>query len=185
MAETTLKKNANGYGYKYTDLAEIHNYIESIGKRYYQYTETVVVGENAFDYIHTVIQTKDKDGNFVDERDVRGARVVNAELAGKTNSAQEQGSGLTYCRRYSLLLAFGLATDDDDAETLTRAKTTTKATTKQGSDKIDFAEVRENLKNADSLEELKEIAGAIPEPLKKYFVKDYEKAKEVLEFREG
>ena len=27
MAETNLKKNREGYGYKYTDLAQIHQYL--------------------------------------------------------------------------------------------------------------------------------------------------------------
>jgi hypothetical protein len=49
----------------------------------------------------------------------KGCRVVQAILAGKSNPAQEQGSALTYARRYSLLMAFGLATEDDDGETLT------------------------------------------------------------------
>ena len=30
MAETNLTKNKDGYGYKYTDLAQIHEYLESI-----------------------------------------------------------------------------------------------------------------------------------------------------------
>ena len=33
MAETNLRKNKNGYGYKYTDLAEIHNYLEENNAR--------------------------------------------------------------------------------------------------------------------------------------------------------
>jgi hypothetical protein len=54
------------------------------------------------------------------------------KVAGK-NPAQDYGSALTYARRYSLLLAFGLATSDDDAATLTvkpRATKATKATVK-------------------------------------------------------
>jgi len=39
------------------------------------------------------------------------------KVSGK-NPAQDYGSALTYARRYSLLLAFGLATADDDAASL-------------------------------------------------------------------
>ena len=45
-----IKKNAQGYGYKYTDLAEINNALEAMGVSYYQFTET----ENGVDYIFTV-----------------------------------------------------------------------------------------------------------------------------------
>ena len=106
MAETTLKKNANGYNYKYTDLAEIHAYLESRGWSYYQYIEPI----DGVDYIMTVCV---KDGK--EEPPKRGCRVVEAVLKGTTNPVQQYGASLTYCRRYSVLMAFGLATSDDDA----------------------------------------------------------------------
>lgn len=108
-----LNKNKEGYGYCYTDLAEIHRYLEQNNMRYYQYIE-VIEGN---DYIMTV---KIVDGE--EQKPIRGCRVVNATLSGKSNPAQEQGSALTYARRYSLLMAFGLATDDDDAESLSVVK---------------------------------------------------------------
>lgn len=107
-----INKNAEGYGYKYTDLAEITKVLLENGYEYYQYIEPV----EGVDYIVTVIQ---KDGN---EQHIRGCRVVEAKLSGKSNPVQEYGSALTYCRRYSLLMAFGLATTDDDA---TACNTTT------------------------------------------------------------
>ena len=110
MATSNIKKNADGYGYKYTDLAEIHNYLESEGIRYYQYIAPV----DGVDYIVTVPIV---DGEEKDHR--RGCRVPQATLSGKSNPAQELGSALTYARRYSLLMAFGLATTDDDAACLT------------------------------------------------------------------
>lgn len=110
MADTNLKKKKDGYGYKYTDLAEIHNYLENINASYYQFIEPV----DGVDYIYTVPTI---DGKTLEPR--RGCRVVQASLSGKSNPAQEQGSALTYARRYSLLMAFGLATTDDDAACLT------------------------------------------------------------------
>lgn len=122
MAGTNLKKTKQGYGYKYTELAQIHDYLESIGAEYYQYIGT----EDGNDYIYTVpiIDGEEKPAR-------RGCRVINATLSGKSNPAQEQGSALTYARRYSLLMAFGLATEDDDGEALTRTeeqKTTSRKT---------------------------------------------------------
>lgn len=106
MAETTLKKNAAGYNYKYTDLAEIHTYLESRGWSYYQYIDAV----DGVDYIMTVCI---KDGK--EEPPKRGCRVVEAVLKGTNNPVQQYGASLTYCRRYSVLMAFGLACSDDDA----------------------------------------------------------------------
>lgn len=109
--KTIINKNANGYGYKYTDLAEIHNYLESIDSRYIQKIERL----DGDDYIFT----KRCFNNVWDEEWIQGSRVVQATLTGIHNPAQEQGSALTYARRYSLLMAYGLATDDDDGASLT------------------------------------------------------------------
>ena len=107
-----IKKNAQGYGYRYTDLAEINKLLADNGISYYQYIEPV----DGIDYIMTVPITK--DGKQCPP--LRGCRVIEAQLTGKENPAQEYGAGLTYCRRYSLLMAFGLATTDDDAACMTQ-----------------------------------------------------------------
>jgi hypothetical protein len=112
MADTNLKKNKQGYGYKYTDLAEIHNYLEENNSRYIQKIERV----DGDDYIYTKRATND----VWEDEWLQGCRVVQATLSGKSNPAQEQGSALTYARRYSLLMAFGLATEDDDAQSLSK-----------------------------------------------------------------
>lgn len=114
---STLNKNKEGYGYCYTDLAEIHRYLESNDARYVQRIERI----DGDDYIFT---RRYINGEWEAEW-LQGCRVVNAVLSGKSNPAQEQGSALTYARRYSLLMAFGLATDDDDAESLTVVKEAT------------------------------------------------------------
>ena len=114
MAETNLRKNKNGYGYKYTDLAEIHNYLEENNSRYRQKVERI----DGDDYIFTKRTINDVE----EDEWIQGCRVVQATISVKSNPAQEQGSALTYARRYSLLMAFGLATEDDDAQSLTRPK---------------------------------------------------------------
>ena len=114
--ETTIKKNQvaglGKYSYKYTDLAQIHEYLESINARYIQKISRI----ESDDYIMT---KRCFDSKWEDEW-IQGAKVVDATLIGVKNPAQEQGSALTYARRYSLLMAFGLATEDDDAQSLSK-----------------------------------------------------------------
>lgn len=111
MATNTIKKSSKGYNYKYADMAGVHDYLEEMGYTYYQYIERV--GDD--DYIYTVPTI---DG--VEKAPRRGCRVPQAVLRDKSNPAQEYGSALTYARRYSLFMAFGLATSDDDAQCLTK-----------------------------------------------------------------
>lgn len=112
MSTSTVIKNKNGGGrYTYADLTAVTEYLASIGWRYYQYIDRL----DGDDYIMTV--PIDKNGNEHQAR--RGVRIVDAVLVGIKNPAQEQGSAITYARRYSLLMAFGLSTDDDDAQSLT------------------------------------------------------------------
>jgi len=118
MASTTVFKTKQGYGYKYSDLAQIHEYLESINMRYYQYIEPC--GE--FDYIYTVPVKIKSDGTDEELPPRRGCRIVQATLSGKSNPAQENGSAITYARRYSLLMAFGLATEDDDGKKLEKTE---------------------------------------------------------------
>ena len=120
----TIRKNSQGYGYKYTDLAEIHRHMEEVGFSYYQEIETL----DGNDYIIThILDDADKE-----IRKCRGCQVV--KVSGK-NPAQDYGSALTYARRYSLLLAFGLATADDDGATLTSGKPDRKGVDKPKSTK--------------------------------------------------
>ena len=113
-----IKKNKEGYGYKYTELAEINKYCLENNITYYQEVETCEI--NGKDYIITYIN----DGETTTKH--RGCEIVKAVLQGIKNPVQEYGSSLTYCRRYSLLMALGLATEDDDAQSLTEPNEPTK-----------------------------------------------------------
>ena len=147
--ETTVKKNQTAkvgekYSYQYVDIAQIHEYLEANNMTYYQYIDRI----DGDDYIMTV---KVIDGK--EQPALRGARVVDATLIGVNNPAQQQGSALTYARRYSLLMAFGLATEDDDAQSLSVEKSDKKATPKQ----IEILEKYYTGENLDKLLEVNKI----------------------------
>ena len=116
--KTTIKKNKEGYGYTYTDISAINKYCEENGITYYQEVETCEV--NSRDYIITYLIENNETKRY------RGCQIVQATLQGIKNPVQEYGSSLTYCRRYSLLMALGLATDDNDAQDLTISTINTK-----------------------------------------------------------
>lgn len=113
--KSTIAKKTEGYGYKYTELADINKYCEDNNIRYYQEVETSEINQK--DYIITYLVIGDK----VEKH--RGCQIVEAVLSGIKNPVQEYGSSLTYCRRYSLLMALGLATEDDDGASLTQEPT--------------------------------------------------------------
>lgn len=162
MTKSTIAKKTQGYGYKYTELADIHtNYLEPNGWTYCQHIEKI----EGDDYIYTRVYN---DKNEV-IREGLGCRVVVAELSGKSNPAQEQGAGITYARRYSLLMVLGLATEDDDAQSMTREA---KPKTKNAPEKIDFKDVREKIKNATSRDEVESIYKSVPGKLRNYFTDD-------------
>ena len=117
--KNTVKKNKEGYGYSYTELAEINKYCVENDIKYYQETETNEV--NGEDYIITYVREKGQS----EYTKHRGCKIVQAILSGIKNPVQEYGSSLTYCRRYSLLMALGLATEDNDAQDLTMPSITT------------------------------------------------------------
>ncbi len=112
--KNTIAKKTEGYGYKYTELADINKYCLENDITYYQETETCEINQK--DYIVTY---KTQNGETTKHR---GCQIVEAVLSGIKNPVQEYGSSLTYCRRYSLLMALGLATEDDDAQSLTEVK---------------------------------------------------------------
>lgn len=118
--KNTIKKKTEGYGYKYTELADINKYCEENSIEYYQEIETSEINQK--DYMITYL-IDSKTGELI--RKVRGCQIVEATLQGIKNKVMEYGSSLTYCRRYSLLMALGLATEDDDAASLTIKKEAT------------------------------------------------------------
>ena len=165
MSTSTIKKNAKGYNYTYTDLAEIHKELDSCGITYQQKTETV----DSNDYILTRLKFKNDETEWS-----RGCRIVDAVLAGVKNPAQEQGSAITYARRYSLLMALGWATVDDDAQNFVADRPKAKS-------QFEFEECRKQIYEARTMMDLMGIWNAVQLKLQQYVKNDFSKRKEQLE----
>lgn len=100
MAEARIVKNqSSGYGYKYSNLADLHR-----------------AGVN----IPKMRVKADEFGEFIEYYDEtekawqQGARIVLIESK-QMNAAQAYGAALTYARRYTVQMAEKVACDDDDA----------------------------------------------------------------------
>ena len=137
--ETVLKKNrtvnvktksGQNYSYSYATLAQIHEYLEN-KKLSYEATVKKVDGE---DYMFiTKISEKGERSEPMQE-----ARIPKPDKM----TVQDYGSILASIRRYSLLMAYGLATEDEAVENSQRA-----TPAKQGGNSINFEEIKAKIKD--------------------------------------
>lgn len=139
---STVKKKSKGYNYTYSDLATIHEELEAQNITYYQYIDYDTNADA--DYVYTVIA---RDGKESTPR--RGCRVIIGQES-KMSAAQAQGSALTYARRYSLLMALGWATEDDDGASAGKQL----SPAENLANRINFAEVRDKLTEIETIDEL-------------------------------
>lgn len=114
MGNSILSKGVKGYGYNYTELAQINKYLADMGLSYYQFIEA----EGESERIYTV----KVDENGKESAPVRGCKVITGAMVNKegkptANKVQDYGAALTYARRYSLMMAYGLSTTDTDGLT--------------------------------------------------------------------
>ena len=72
--KSTIAKKTEGYGYKYTELADINKYCEENGIRYWQEVDTCEINQK--DYIITHILQNDVESVH------RGCQIVDAVLQG-------------------------------------------------------------------------------------------------------
>lgn len=137
-----VKNASQGYGYSYSNLADLAKAGIEI----------------------PVMKTQRVDGDeyvfaLIDGEWIQGAKVIEMEMKGM-NAAQAYGSALTYARRYTVQLVKGIACDDDDK---VEADGAAKRVDNKNS-KLDFDKIREQLDMLDDLasvkayyEELKKI----------------------------
>lgn len=152
---TNVKKKSvaagNKFSYKYTDLATIHEELDAQGITYRQYTE---YDEKAgADYIWTVLKYSDDK----EEKPLRGVKILDGNTLTGGNICQQYGSSISYCRRYSLLMALGWATEDDDAASVGSAPQPQQNQHYQGhaDGRLDFDSLKSWLEKIETVEEVK------------------------------
>lgn len=166
MATTNIKRKSTAKGtkfsYKYTDLATIHEELEAQGITYYQYTE---YDEKAqADYIYTVLRYGDSE----EWKPLRGVKIISGNILAGGNAAQEYGSALTYARRYSLLMALGWATEDDDAAIVGNSGIhPTQAVNTHHDSRLDFDRVKTRLLELHTVEEVEDARKKLDEKFPK------------------
>lgn len=144
-------KSGRGYSYQYTDLAQIHEYLESKGWSY----EATIKRVEGDDYMFiTKIDESGKRSEPMQE-----AKIPKVQMSDRSNPAQEYGSALTYARRYSLLMAYGLATEDDDATSLNRPKSNDQSASEYK--KLDFEVIKGKLAEMKDINAVNEYAKAV------------------------
>ena len=113
---TVLTKDGKSYKYKYVDLSAVTTVVkEAIKDKFYYvhftddlYLKTVV--RHYLTGLEISISTKIPETNNL------------IDMLSRGNFAQRFGSWQTYTKRYHLLALFGLAEEDDDAQSLTDNK---------------------------------------------------------------
>jgi len=101
-----IGKNKQGYGYKYADLENILSHINPVLDDLNLLINQKIVQDNNIEYLQTTIFDLESEG-FLTQK----IKLPKVEKAG--NEAQQLGASITYTRRYSIELMFGLATSED------------------------------------------------------------------------
>ena len=109
---TTLPKDKDGYGYKYTDLDTVISAIRPVlFNNNLGFTQSLTTTENGERGITTrVFNTA---GEWLEDT------IALPEISmAKTNAAQNLGAAITYMKRYALCAVLGISSDEDtDAAT--------------------------------------------------------------------
>lgn len=146
-----VKTDSRAHNYDYASLSDIV-------KQGYKIPKMRVVRIEGEDYIEY----------FDDKEWQLGAKVVVPEMRA-SNEAQRYGSALTYARRFTAQMALSLASDSDkDVEDAGPSNAKSPKT-------VDFGEVRKQIKNCASSDEVRKIYASIPPKLQQYFVEDCKK----------
>lgn len=101
-----LYKDTKGYGYNYATLTQVIDATKNALIKNEVYFQQTVENNSLKTYLLDLI-TGEKQLTCEFE-------LISASVKG-ANELQQMGAGISYLRRYSLMLALGLATEDNDA----------------------------------------------------------------------
>lgn len=163
MVEQIVKSNSAAHNYNYASLSDIVKQGYTLPKM-----ETKCI-----DGVTFMGWTDDK-GDWH-----QGAEIIVPELKG-CNAAQAMGAAISYARRYTALMALGLACDDD--KKLEDTKDSPKATGKVYGNRVDFKDVRAKLNAIQTTTELQAywISLNLSEAQKNVLMKDFSSRKKEL-----
>lgn len=103
---TTLPKDKEGYGYRYTDFDTVVSAVRPVLAKHGLGFSQFVTGDKEHLRIRTIVFSE--DGESIED----SAPLPDVSV-GKSNAAQNAGAAITYMRRYCLCAALGLSSDDD------------------------------------------------------------------------
>ncbi|WP_147613042.1 ERF family protein [Treponema pectinovorum] len=104
---TTLPKDKQGYGYKYTDFDTVVKSVRPILAKYnLAFTQTLTTIDGVKNAVTTRIFS-DK-GEYIEDTTL----LPEIQLQ-KTNAAQNMGAAITYMKRYALCSMLGISSDED------------------------------------------------------------------------
>lgn len=150
-----IKNKDQAFGYKYTSLASIVEAGFELPQMRIKPTE---FGE--------FIEYKDEKGEWQ-----IGSRIVVPKMPGK-NEAQAYGAGLTYARRYTTLMAHGIACDDDK-EVESKAKP-----------EVAQRDVAKEIDDCNTTQELTKLWETLTPRQKPLFKKNFTSRREAIEYIE-
>lgn len=117
---STLPKDKQGYGYKYTELDTVISSIKPLFAKYklgFMQSLTVFVNKPAI-----TTRIFNNAGEWIED-----TTLLPEISVGKTNAAQNLGAAITYMKRYALCAMLGISSDEDvDAATIQPQKPETK-----------------------------------------------------------
>lgn len=105
-----VKKNTQGHGYKYANIAEILLSIsEPLREAELTMTQLGSFNEKGEPILVTLLMHS--SGEWLNS-----VLLLKSQTSARTNEMQALGSGFTYLRRYAMSAMFGIAQEDDDGE---------------------------------------------------------------------